>query len=209
MIEPHPSPPELIVLHSLRCAGAASTERLSALVGPGIADDVEDLLLTLAVRGLVTHATGAFGGWGLTDDGRRADAEQIAAELDRAGVRRDVEDAYRDFLELNQDVLDICGAWQLRSTVGTMVLNDHSDPAYDADVLARLATTDARAQPICRELAGRLRRFGGYGPRLATALHRAEHGERDLVTTSLDSYHSVWFVLHEDLLATLGLARGS
>ena len=25
----------------------------------------------------------------------------------------------------------------------------------------------------------------------------------------IDSYHSVWFELHEDLLATLGIERGS
>ena len=207
MIEAHPSPPDLIVLHSLRCAGYASTDRLRALVSPEIAGDVEDLLLTLATRGLVTHSAGAFGGWGLTDDGRQADAERIAAELDRAGARRDVEAAYRDFLELNRDVLGICAAWQLRSANGATSLNDHTDQTYDVDVLARLATTNARAQPICTRLASRLRRYSHYGPRLATAFERAKQGERDLVTDSLDSYHVVWFQLHEDLLATLGLAR--
>lgn len=207
MIEAHASPPDLIVLHSLRCAGFASTDRLQALVDPEIAGDVEDLLLTLAVRGLVTHNAGAFGGWGLTDGGQQADAERIAAELDRAGARRDVEAVYRAFLELNRPVLDICAAWQIRGAHGAPLLNDHTDQAYDADVLARLATINARAQPLCTSLASRLRRFSHYGPRLATALERAEQGERDLVTDSLDSYHTVWFQLHEDLLATLGLTR--
>ncbi len=33
-------------------------------------------------------------------------------------------------------------------------------------------------------------------------------GERDWFTKpTIDSYHSVWFELHEDLLATLGLER--
>ena len=209
MIEPHRSAPDLVVLHNLRCAGHASTDRLRALVSPEIVGDVEDLLLTLATRGLVTHTAGPFGGWGLTDDGRQADAEQIAVELDRAEARPDVEAAYRDFLELNQDVLEICAAWQLRSTDGATSPNDHTDRVYDGNVLARLATTDARAQPICARLTSRLRRFSHYGTRLATALERAKRGEQGLVTDSLDSYHTVWFQLHEDLLATLGLTRES
>lgn len=182
-------------------------DRLRALVSPEIAGDVEDLLLTLATRGLVARAAGAFGGWGLTDDGRQVDAERIAAELDRAAARSDVDAAYRGFLGLNRDVLDICAAWQIRSVDGAMALNDHTDQAYDAEVLARLTATDGRAQPICTGLAGRLRRFSHYGPRLATALQRARQGEQDLVTDSLESYHTVWFQLHEDLLVTLGLPR--
>lgn len=197
------------MLHSLRCTGFASADRLRALLGPEIGEDVEDLLLELAVRGLVTYTGGAFGGWGLTDEGQHADAERIATELDRAGARSDVDAAYQDFLELNPDVLDICTAWQMRSVDGTPVLNDHTDQAYDADVLARLAATDVRVQPICSRLADHLDRFSSYGPRLATALKRAEHGERDLVADNLDSYHTVWFQLHEDLLVTLGLSRES
>ena len=34
-------------------------------------------------------------------------------------------------------------------------------------------------------------------------------GETDWLTKPIiDSYHTVWFELHEDLLATLGLERG-
>ena len=75
---------------------------------------------------------------------------------------------------------------------------------------SRLAKVDSAAQPICDELADALARFGNYGRRLAAARARVEAGEHDWMTKPMiDSYHSVWFELHEDLLATLGIERGS
>ncbi len=77
-------------------------------------------------------------------------------------------------------------------------------------MLARLAKVDGAAQPICDGLGDALARFGTYGPRLAAARVRVEAGEHDWMTKPMiDSYHSVWFELHEDLLATLGIERGS
>lgn len=197
---------DLVVLHMLRCCGSVSTERLSALVGPSTSIDVEDVILDLATRGLVTHGRGVFGGWQLTGAGRAADAEWIALELDRADVRAEVRAAYDDFLALNPRALDICSAWQVRS-FDPLVINDHTDRRHDAGVLRRLATLDADAQAVCARLAARLHRFAQYGPRLASALDRARKGELDQVADGLDSYHTVWCQLHEDLLVTLGIDR--
>ena len=55
-----------------------------------------------------------------------------------------------------------------------------------------------------------LARFGGYRGRLSNALARAREGGVDWVTRPvIDSYHTVWFELHEDLLATLGRTRSA
>jgi hypothetical protein len=63
--------------------------------------------------------------------------------------------------------------------------------------------------PICEELARSLRRFANYGPRLTTALERVRSGDIDWFTKPMiASYHTIWFELHEDLLATLGIERG-
>lgn len=199
--------PDLAVLHTLRCSGAMSLERLSDVVTRLVTADVEDVLLGLAAKGFVTRGGGPFGGWRLTDVGREQDARWIAVELDRAGARADLEAAYDDFMPLNRRVLDICGEWQIRSAAVPMVLNDHSDAAYDAGVLDRLTELDAAAQPVCARLAAPLLRFSHYGPRLAAALAAARAGAVDKVTDSLDSYHAVWFQLHEDLLVTLGRSR--
>ena len=197
------------MLHTLRCCGFTTMERVAAITAHVAMIDVEEVLLDLAAGGLVRRNEGAFGGWGVTDAGRDADAERIAAELEVAGARHDVQRVYDGFLALNQRTLDICSAWQVRRFEAPMLLNDHSDPAYDAGVLERLGAVDEEVQPLCAALTQRLHRFAHYGPRLASALHRARQGEVDHVSDSLDSYHAVWFQLHEDLLVTLGIRRWS
>jgi hypothetical protein len=52
-------------------------------------------------------------------------------------------------------------------------------------------------------------RFEGYADRFAAALVRVNRGERRWVdAVGADSYHRVWFELHEDLHANLGVQRG-
>ncbi|HEY8545125.1 MAG TPA: hypothetical protein VIL36_08760, partial [Acidimicrobiales bacterium] len=122
-----------------------------------------------------------------------------------------VEGAYRRFRTLNKPVLGACSRWQVKEVAGRLVRNDHTDPAYDEKVLNDLddALADG-AVPLFRRLPEALARFGRYGPLLATALERARAGERDYVTKPvLPSFHTVWFELHEDLLATLGLDRAT
>jgi hypothetical protein len=206
-----PDPPpaagtDLLVLHTLRCIGFSGLARVAAATGLG-EPEVESELIDLAVAGLVTRVAGDFGGWGLTEAGRAADAERIAGELDRAGAREAVAAAYDRFLVLNPELLDLCTAWQTRSVDGVVLANDHTDPAYDARVLDRLADLDRRAEAVCADLSAALPRFRRYRVRLAGALARARAGALDSVADSLESYHTVWFQLHEDLLATLGIPR--
>jgi hypothetical protein len=203
---PHPTGTDLLVLHALRCIGFAGLARVAAATG--LADaDAESELIDLAVAGLVSHEAGVFGGWGLTEAGRAADAERIAGELETAGTRTVVAEAYDGFLVLNPELLDLCTAWQTRSVDGDVTANDHRDPAYDTRVLDRLADLDRRAEFVCAALGAAMLRFRRYRVRLSGALARARAGSLDAVTESTESYHAVWFQLHEDLLATLGIPR--
>jgi hypothetical protein len=197
---------DLLVLHALRCIGFAGLARVAAATGLPEAD-VESELIDLAVAGLVGHVAGDFGGWGLTEAGRAADAQRIADELETAGTRTAVAAAYDGFLVLNPELLDLCAAWQTRSVDGVLTINEHTDPGYDARVLDRLTDFDRRAEVVCAALSEALPRFGRYRVRLADALARARSGALECVTDSTASYHTVWFQLHEDLLATLGIPR--
>ncbi len=197
---------DLLVLHTLRCIGFTGLSGVARASGLP-ESDVESELIDLAVAGLVTHASGDFGGWGLSEEGRAADAERIAEELTAAGARERVTAVFDRFLVLNPELLDLCTAWQTRAADGTMTMNDHGDSAYDSRVLDRFAEFHQRAEPLCAELSGVLLRFQRYPVRLADALTRARAGSLEYVTDSTSSYHTVWFQLHEDLLATLGLPR--
>jgi hypothetical protein len=194
------------VLHSLRCVGFSGLARVAEATGLP-ESTVESELIDLAVAGLVTRVPGDFGGWGLTDAGRAADAARVATELAAPGVRVAITKAFNDFLVLNPELLDLCTAWQLRPTRGVTTPNDHTDAAYDTRVLDLLTDLHRRADVVCTALSLALPRFARYRTRLTHALTLARAGELTYVTDDLASYHTVWFQLHEDLLATLGIPR--
>lgn len=194
------------VLHTVRCLGFTTVERVAEAAGTD-ADTAEGELLELAIAGLVTRDPGPFGGWGLTEAGRAEDAARVGAELDAAGTRDALTEAYRRFLVLNPELLDLCTAWQLRPVGGVTVANDHRDTRYDARVLAELDGFDLRAGVVLAELAGALGRFGRYRERFSRALELARAGKLEYVADDTASYHGVWFQLHEDLLVTLGIPR--
>lgn len=197
------SDPGFLVLHALRLKGFADTAVVAGL--SRLADDEASRFLEKAAAdGQATRREGRITGWALTPSGRSLHHELIAAELEASGARPVVEDGYRRFLGFNNELLTVCTDWQLRNNA----LNDHADRDYDAAVIARLRAVDDKVQPVCADLGGALDRFGDYGPRFTAALDRVEAGERDwFAKPMIDSYHTVWFELHEDLLATLGIER--
>jgi hypothetical protein len=203
---PHTTSTDLLVLHTLRCIGFAGLATVATAAGLP-ESEAESELIDLAVAGLVTHLAGEFGGWGITEAGRAADRERIDRELATTGTRALVTDTFTEFLVLNPELLDLCTAWQMRAVDGEVTMNDHSDPGYDARVLTRLADFDQRAEAAFAGLSAAMPRFGHYRVRLADALTRARAGALECVTDSTASYHTVWFQLHEDLLATLDLPR--
>lgn len=197
---------DLLVLHTLRCMGFTDLERIADVTGLSV-PETESRLIDLAVDGFVTKTPGSFGGWGVTEPGKAEDARLVAEELDTTGAYPEVARAYASFLVLNPELLDLCSAWHMRTIGGVPELNDHSDAVYDGRVLIRFADLHSRATPVCESLTAALPRFGGYRIRLLAALSRAEKGEMEHLADSTTSYHAVWFQLHEDLLATMGIPR--
>lgn len=209
---PVASDPAFVALHVVRVRGVTGSAEIAATTGLDVAV-VDAAMEQHAAHDFVTLRTGNLAGWALTRFGRDEDAQRCAAELGDSGLRVTVDALYRRFLELNPELLRLCTDWQLYPPADNKTPpepNRHEDAAYDAAVVARLGKVDGVAQPICDELGDALARFGNYGRRLAAARARVEAGEHDWMTKPMiDSYHSVWFELHEDLLATLGIERGS
>ncbi len=204
---PHRSDPDFVVLHTLRCIGAAGEQRVA-----NAADMPVEVVLAhlrgLSTQGWVALDPGPFGGWSLTGSGRVVEQEMLQAEMDRTGAGDQVRACYQSFLPLNPTLLQVSGDWQMRRlTSSTHILNDHADPDYDAGVLSRLIRIDDAIQSALDDLTSHCLRFGVHGKRLATALQRSLNGEIEYVTDSLESYHTIWFQLHEDLLSTLGISR--
>lgn len=122
-----------------------------------------------------------------------------------------MERAHADFLPLNRRIGPVMTQWQLRPTPSDpLARNDHRDPAHDDAVLRRLGRLVEGVRPVTTALTGALDRFGIHQPRLESALEHAERGGDQWVDSpDVASLNLCWMQLHEDLLATLGIPRGS
>ncbi|MEQ8840400.1 MAG: hypothetical protein RIB98_05435 [Acidimicrobiales bacterium] len=123
--------------------------------------------------------------WSLTPAGSAELAAHLAAETDRAG-RADLITAYEAFLPQNRAFLAAVSSGSSLAEVRGLV-----------DELV----------PVLRALTARLARFGGYEYRFSVALARAADDDEWIARPSVDSVHTIWFELHEHLLATLGRDR--
>ncbi|MCP2328339.1 hypothetical protein HDA40_006846 [Hamadaea flava] len=205
----HDSAPDLLVLHAVRILGYADAPAIAARYALDEAL-TQELLGDAEAYGWVTRTEFAgLGGWSLTDRGRPENERRLAAELDQVGGASEVGEVYQQFLPLNTRLQRACTHWQLRPTdTDPLAANDHDDPAWDAAVHAELAAIDLALGPLARRLGDVLTRLRGYDARFANARQRAVAGDGGWVDrTDVDSCHRVWFELHEDLIATLGLSR--
>jgi len=124
---------------------------------------------------------------------------------DDAPGRDKIMDTFRKFLPVNRRLRDLCTAWQVRPD-GTA--NDHSDDGYDADIRDRLDDIDEAVGPLIKRFADELPRVAVYRPRLTTALEKFDEGDDSwLASPIIDSYHTVWMHLHQELLLTIGMSR--
>lgn len=120
-------------------------------------------------------------------------------------AERQVRALYEAFLPINHRIRDVCTAWQCLPDGRP---NDHSDETYDAGVRDDLDDVDDAIAPILRRLAKVLPRTAEYRKRLTEALDRLDAGDRAWLTSPLlDSYHTVWMHLHQELLLALGVSR--
>lgn len=203
------SPPNLLVLHAVRVLGFADTAAIAHRFGIEQAS-ASEVLLDAQAHGWVQKTEFAdLRGWSLTESGRAENERQLAQELAHTGRANEIRDAYRDFLPLNTRLQQACTDWQLRPAHGDpLAANDHSDPAWDAAVLDELDTIGRALEPLADRLGTVLPRLRGYDTRFTAALRRARAGDSNWVDrTDIDSCHRVWFELHEDLIATLGIDR--
>ena len=116
--------------------------------------------------------------------------------------------AYQRFEAINRDLKALMTVWQTIEIDGESVLNDHTNKDYDDRLIDRLGALHERAEAILQQLSAGLPRLAIYARKLETALEKAEDGAIEWVSGArIESYHTVWFELHEDLLRILGRTR--
>jgi pyruvate, orthophosphate dikinase len=187
------------LLQVLCLKGRATHEALGAAVEADTTAPIADL----EAAGLVESTKL---GYRVTDLGRRRADELYAYEREQAGAV--IDDVYESFVPINDDVKQIVTDWQMRQVGGELTVNDHSDRRHDERVIARLRHTDAKVSTALAPLSDALNRFDLYPRRLRRALTLIDEGDHSMLAAPLkDSYHTVWFELHEELIILSGRRR--
>ncbi len=191
------------VIRVLVVKGYAGPDAIAAALG-GAQDDAAGVLDRLVADGIAEAAAGSFR---LTADGKAIGREKIAEDTLSWGAD-DALAALDAFLALDHRMKDTVTAWQMREVEGAQTFNDHTDSAYDAEVLGRLAALHVDASAWLTPLVVGLPRLATYGQRLEQAAAAAATGDgRYVASPRVDSYHGIWFELHEDLILLAGRNR--
>ena len=191
---------ELTVLQAVRLKGRVSLADLAATLGED-ADDLAAVVDRLTESGLLVDGKALR----VSPDGRVRLDELLATEREHVDAAA-LAAAYADFRAVNAEFKALVTDWQLKAGQP----NTHEDPDYDAAVLARLDDVHQRVTPIVAAAAAQLPRLSRYSVKLRAALANVHAGETDWLSRPLiDSYHTVWFELHEELIVAAGLTRES
>jgi pyruvate, orthophosphate dikinase len=191
------------LLTCLRIKGFGKVEVIQEATGSPNGE-VEALLAGLVEQQL---AEGTKVGFRLTAAGKtRADQ---ALEQERATVAQPlIEHEYERFIPINSAFKDLITRWQMRTIDGRQVRNDHTDAAYDQTVLDELSRVHHDVSGVIDDIARLVPRAGAYRVRLGRALEKIKANDLRYVTApDRDSYHTVWFELHQDLIGLIGTTR--
>jgi hypothetical protein len=186
---------ELVVLQAVRLKGRVSRDDLAATLG----EDRFDVIDRLVGSGLLLDGPTLR----LSPEGRERLEGLLSDErshVDTAAVLA----AYGEFRSVNAEFKALVTDWQLKDGQP----NTHEVAGYDAAVLARLDDVHRRVTAIIAAAAAQLPRLDGYSMKLQTALDNIHAGETMwLARPLIDSYHTVWFELHEELILATGRTR--
>lgn len=197
------SPEEIVILNYIDIVNEVSDPAALSVCGVEV-ERANEILDSLVKRGyLIKSDEGLY----ITEDGEKA------VNLYRNNVKQEhkeaVSNSYKQFCKLNDVFKEVVTDWQMKRTKdGEYVANDHSDQEYDEKVLKRLYDVDIEMEKVFSELIKTVPRYEIYLNRFKAALKNIKEGKTEyLASYKVDSYHTIWFELHEDLIRLLGEKR--
>ena len=199
----HRSVDVLVIAMAVRLKGMAEPGAIVETTNaePG---EVAAALATMVGEG---HAAETPRGFRLTPEGKEWVDGLLAEE--RTGVDTDAMNVvYERFCEHNGDFKQLVTDWQVKDVDGEQVLNDHEDEEYDRAIVTRLGELDDAVRPVFAEAVQLAPRLGRYVERFAAALAAFNGGDASMLAAPLkDSYHTIWFEMHEELILVSGRNR--
>ncbi|MGH8516752.1 MAG: hypothetical protein ACREUE_04770 [Panacagrimonas sp.] len=201
-----PAVPDMhLVLHGLAIKKHADAAAVAKLLGLPM-ERAAAALADAVKRGRANEAQGRFL---LAPMARMALDGEYSKYYSDLRANTDFVAAYEGFERVNVELKQLITDWQTMDVAGKRVPNDHSNAAHDQKVIDRLGEMHERADKLFARLSAGLPRLQIYRDHLLQALEKAEDGAIEWISDArIDSYHTVWFELHEELLRLMGRTRG-
>ncbi len=188
---------------ALRLKGIAGSDAIVEVTGQDAAT-VETALAAMVEAG---HAQETPRGLRLLPEGKEwVDSllEQERQHIDQSSMN----EIYENFCLHNDTFKQLVTDWQIKIIDGEQVMNDHEDADYDAAIVTRLEALDQDVGTVFSDAAGLAPRLGRYIERFSEALEKLKGGDGTYLAAPLkDSYHTVWFEMHEELILLSGRNR--
>ncbi len=193
-----------LALHGLAIKKHGTPDGVAGLMGLEVAR-AKALLAQASTEGRATETAGAYM---LTPTARMALEGEYSRVYADQRASADFVAAYERFETVNRALKQLITDWQTIEIAGQRVPNDHANKAHDEAIIDRLGRLHEQAEAVLKALGLDLPRLAIYGKKLLAALEKAEDGAIEWVSgAKIESYHTLWFELHEDLLRILGRER--
>jgi pyruvate,orthophosphate dikinase len=197
-------PDAFAVLRALSLLGFAAYDRIAVSLVTSV-KTVRSVVDKLPAH-YVSHGPG---GIGVAPQGRIWLQAKLNAERDRVD-QASANIVYQEFMRLDAGFKRLVTDWQVRVADGRMVANDHTDSAYDDAVRARLTGFHQETMELIPKICAFASRLEPFGLRFARAATAVFAGDGSMIASPLkDSYHTVWFELHEELIHLSGRYRAT
>jgi len=192
-----------LVLNYLDVFKTANEEALKSL---GLSENELKLILkNLSQEGLIRRTNSE---WIIEESGEEMIRSYRERLIRESGRSEEFMKYCEEFERLNKEFKELVTRWQLKDEGGMLVPNDHSDPDYDFKIIEKLSMVHEKTMNVLKKICEIVPAFKIYAKRLENALNLLMNGNLEyMVDKSKESYHEVWFELHESLLKISGMKR--
>ena len=168
-------------------------------------EKIEKILTNFSKRGLVRKTDEQ---WQIEPTGEEEIKRlryEILGDLDK---KEKVLSYCREFEDINKRFKDLVTRWQVKNEDGMLVPNDHTDPEYDLAIIEELNAIHKETIELLKKMSAMLPILELYIVRFNRALNFITDGKIEYLSDlDYQSYHGIWFELHETLLKLSGLKR--
>jgi len=145
--------------------------------------------------------------WKITPMGNKVANSYRQFILAKTGQKEAIIKKCEEFEDLNVNLKELVTNWQMKIIDGIPIINDHSDPEYDSAILKQIFDLHENVIKTLEEMASIILMYKNYIKRLDLAIKKLREGEFNYLIKNKDSYHNVWFELHESILKLWGRER--